>query len=90
VRLLNYITFQAVGGVPMMHVDTGAALGLLGFELDLRGCDHFDASKTKLKYVGRVSSANDNACDNVCVSVTGGALTCVLHSHACLDVYITL
>jgi hypothetical protein len=68
----------------MTHVDTGAALGLLGFELDLTDCDHFE-DKNTLKYVGRVSVAKktwpwqwpwpkiDQTCDKVCVSVTGGA-----------------
>jgi hypothetical protein len=49
----------------MTHVDTGAALGLLGFELDLRGCDHFELEKTPppqtpppppLRYVARVNA----------------------------------
>lgn len=63
---------QAVGGVPMMHVDSATALGEVGFEMDLRGCDHFNASGA-LRFVGRVDAAVDNTCDRVCASITGGA-----------------
>ena len=61
---------KAVGGIPMIMVDTGVALGLIGFEIDLTGCDHFDEPSTDLEYVGRVNSAVDT-CEKVCISVTG-------------------
>lgn len=57
----------------MVQVITPTALGHVGFEMDLRGCDHFDDSDLALWFVGRYNAPLDNTCDRVCALITGGA-----------------